>query len=253
MKRDVTSSVTPPVAAAPGVAGSQMSAAYTGIKDAIIRCRLHPGQQISESYLAEMLGLGVSPVRSALQRLRQEKLVYAVARHGHVVAPIRIQDIRDIFEVRRYLELPAVRRAAITGHKHVQRLRALDEACHTARYDTDDSDALDRFLQANTALHLGVVATCENQQLVDFLGIVLERMERLFHFALQFIDRNDEMYHEHHGLVEAVITGDGQRAYEEMAEQITSSERMVFEALLISPQVASLSLEMTSDHNAEPV
>lgn len=73
---------------------------------------LAPGQLISEAILAEITGLGRTPVREALQRLAREGLVEIHASRGIMVAPISVESQLDLLEIRRNLEELAVRLAA---------------------------------------------------------------------------------------------------------------------------------------------
>ena len=51
---------------------------YTALRDAIVSGQLEPGRQISENELAALLGVSRTPIREALQRLREERLVAVV-------------------------------------------------------------------------------------------------------------------------------------------------------------------------------
>lgn len=220
---------------------SLATAAYTTIKRAIIRCELTPGQHVSESRLADSYLLGRAAVRTALNRLRQETLVYPVARSGHVIAPITIRRAREVFDVRLQLEPLAVQRAA-EAMPDPTLLRQLDERCRLARYEPGDRAAVDRFLQANTALHVGVVSYAENQRMTELIAGLLDESERFFHLGLHLQDRNDEMYHEHHDLIDCIIANDPARARSVAEDQIHTSQTMVMNALLTNPRLSDLNL-----------
>ena len=72
------------------VAVSLADKAYEVIKADIITCVLRPGQQIAQPRFAERYGMGLTPVREALQRLAQEGFVQAVPRFGYIISPIAI-------------------------------------------------------------------------------------------------------------------------------------------------------------------
>lgn len=220
---------------------SLASTAYSVVKRAILRCQLAPGQQVSESQLAASFGLGRAAVRTALSRLSQEELVQSVARSGHLIAPITLAGVRDVFDVRMHLEPAAARRAAVVGADLAQ-LRDLEVACRAARYQPGDDDAVDRFLRANTALHVGIVAAGGNSRMAGIVRGLLEASERFFHLALGRRDRNDEMYHEHHDLIDALVAGDADRTHAVCVEQIEASERMVVDALLSASELRDVNL-----------
>src|SRR5688572_14083169 len=98
--------------------------AYRVIKREIIRCELRPGSQITEAYLAETYGLGRAAIRSALNRLYQNRLVRPLPRKGYLVAPITLKYVHDFFAVWLMLEPAGARLAA--GKVDVAQLRAID-------------------------------------------------------------------------------------------------------------------------------
>ena len=58
--------------------GERTSRAYEQLYQLIVYGRLPPGARIAEGPLAETLGVSRTPVREALQRLRQEGLLIEV-------------------------------------------------------------------------------------------------------------------------------------------------------------------------------
>jgi DNA-binding GntR family transcriptional regulator len=67
-------------------------------------------------------------------------------------------------------------------------------------------------------------------------------MERLFHFALASSDRDNEMRHEHHDLVDAISAGDGMKAERIAGEQIRSAQKMVIDAMISGAQFEMVNL-----------
>jgi DNA-binding GntR family transcriptional regulator len=86
---------------------------YVALRDAIITADLEPGRQISENELAARLGVSRTPVREALQRLREERLVAIVPQLGTFVTRISDSGVADAQFVREALECAAVRESAV--------------------------------------------------------------------------------------------------------------------------------------------
>lgn len=215
-------------------------AAYAAIKRDIIRCELKPGSQISESTLAERYQVGRAAVRTALNRLFQERLVQPVPRQGYLIGPITFKNVCDLFAVRRLLEPEAASLAA--SRASVQELEELAELCRKARYRLGDAASAEEFLRLNTEFHVGIARASGNERLAAIVANLLDEMERLFHFGLMLRDRNDEMYHEHNDLVEALMVGASGRAAQVVVEQIDAAQRMVTDALLSSERVLAMNL-----------
>ncbi|GAB7537730.1 GntR family transcriptional regulator [Burkholderia sp. 22PA0099] len=89
--------------------------AYDEIRTRILDGRLEPGQKISHRGLANKLGIGQMPVRSALQRLATENLVTVFDKRGTFVTDPTHDDLQQIYEVRLALESAAAYLAACKG------------------------------------------------------------------------------------------------------------------------------------------
>lgn len=85
--------------------------AYSRLQELIITLELKPGALISEGQLSEMLGLGRSPVREAVQRLQREGLLDVHRARGIMVSSINVIRQLHCIDVRRPLELLLSRRA----------------------------------------------------------------------------------------------------------------------------------------------
>jgi DNA-binding GntR family transcriptional regulator len=85
---------------------------YANLRDAIVRAELAPGRQLSENELAASLGVSRTPVREALVRLRDDRLVEIVPQLGTFVSSISDGAVADAQFIREALECAAVRVAA---------------------------------------------------------------------------------------------------------------------------------------------
>ena len=93
-------------------AGSLTDQAYKVLEEMISTLQLAPGSVISESALAQNLGIGRTPVREALQGLAREGLVVILPRKGILVSEINPGSQLLVLEVRRELERLMVRAAS---------------------------------------------------------------------------------------------------------------------------------------------
>src|SRR5438309_7674848 len=93
------------------VGASTSDQVYLALREAIVSAELEPGRRLSENELAELLGVSRTPVREALFRLRDERLVAIVPQLGTFVTLISPAAIEDAAFVREALECAAIRRA----------------------------------------------------------------------------------------------------------------------------------------------
>src|SRR2546425_11946612 len=92
--------------------GQTRAQVYGRLRDAIVAAELAPGRQLSENELGERLGVSRTPIREALVRLRDDRLVEIVPQLGTFVSRISTRAVADAQFIREALECSAVRLAA---------------------------------------------------------------------------------------------------------------------------------------------
>src|ERR1700722_7287314 len=97
---------------------SRAEGAAPEIKRQLLLGELRLGSRLGEERLATGLGLSRTPIREALFRLHSEGLVDRHPEGGYRPKPPVLSGIRELYEVRRGLELMAVNRPVIHGHPH---------------------------------------------------------------------------------------------------------------------------------------
>lgn len=85
---------------------------YARLRDLILSNVLRAGQKLIDRDLAEQLGVSRTPVREALGRLAMIGLVEARSRRGYYVKQYTAEDMTDLYEFRKILEVNAARLAA---------------------------------------------------------------------------------------------------------------------------------------------
>jgi len=114
---------------------------YATLRDAIIRAELPPGRKLSENELATWLGVSRTPIREALVRLRDERLVAIVPQLGTFVSYISPQAVSDASFIREALECAAIRQTAVLATEDdiaslEENLRAQERAGERGDFDT---------------------------------------------------------------------------------------------------------------------
>ena len=85
---------------------------YRKIKEGILAVRYEPGQKLSEAKLSADLGVGRSPIRSALARLERDGWVRVLPQQGTFVRKFSAEDVAGMSELRLLLEAHAASVAA---------------------------------------------------------------------------------------------------------------------------------------------
>jgi len=200
--------------ASPSATEGPTTIVYERLRELIVRGQLAPGARLIEQDIATRLGTSRTPVRSALQRLQQERYVTVPGGGKHarmMVAPLTMDDAQELFEIVGGLEAAAARRAALLGM--TQRVRvstlladmnnALLRATQTGRPDQNELFELD------TGFHRAYVEAGAGPRILGLHDVVkpqAERYVRLYISAL--VDQIAESIREHEFIVESIRKGD---------------------------------------------
>ncbi len=155
-------------------------AAYQTLRHAVMTGVLLPGTHLSEAMLCERYHLTLAPARTAMARLRAEGLLMARRRAGHLVTPITVADVLDIFATRRLLQAFAVEQAAgrVPSAVDGEALRRLDAAC------LDAIGKNEAYLAANHTFHQAVVDAAGSPRISAIVAQLLEHSMRVQHVML---------------------------------------------------------------------
>lgn len=118
--------------------------AYDLVERMIVTLELQPGTVFSEVELSEIIGIGRTPLREALQRLAGDRLVVALPRRGMMVTEINGSEYLALLDTRRVLDsLIAVRACRRSTPEQRRLLKKCADEIRIAAGE-DDMDAFMR-------------------------------------------------------------------------------------------------------------
>lgn len=224
-----------------GVKGATSGvAAYERLRRAIVRLELAPAAAVSEAQLVDAFGFSKAAVRAALARLRADGLVVAEPRRGHVVAPLTMRDVLEVYDLRLLLEPHAAEAAAgRIDRDELARLKALADP----EVDFDDAASLERFVSANRTIHLAIADAAGNRRTARIVELLLDDSDRARLVALRAgaASGGVRARAELQDVLVALESGDGQRAAELMASALRAFRGELVESL----QRAALDLPLS--------
>lgn len=213
--------------------------AYQTIKQAIVECELRPGEELSQSDVIARYDLTNAQARYALVRLTQEGWVRPLAQRGYLVAPLTIQDVEDVFDMRMLLEPVAMRRAA--GKIDRATLKFLKKI-GTAEYVSGDPVSIRKFLQKNRQFYMTIVHCAGNRQLAKMIDQLFDSSNRLLYFHMIYSYEANVVRRGHEKLVEALEKGDGKEAERLRRIGLEHGRQVIQKALLSMPSVMDINL-----------
>lgn len=198
------------------------------LKQLIIRGALKPDEILSENDLAERLGISRTPLREALKLLGAQGLLDLRQNRSARVAPMRADDMEQLFEamagIEEFAADLAARRMQQREHKRLAMLQEQIERHHADR-------ALDDYFSSNQQIHLLIVEAAKNGPLQEAHALLFGRAERARYFALSRQGRWDESIAEHRALANALKAGDGARAARLIGDHVRRTGQVVKEML----------------------
>jgi DNA-binding GntR family transcriptional regulator len=208
-------------------ARSHAEQAYYAIRSLIVTLDLAPGSVISEQDLMARLTLGRTPIREALRRLAQERLVEVYPRRGIFVAPVDARNLASLSEVRSVLEPLAAKlaaeRLADSDRDELEALIAELEHLH---------DPQERQLMAvDQRIHHFVYRAAHNEFLAAALDEHYMHALRIWFLALDRVSHLQDAVLEHRAILEAIRDGDAERAASVMSTHIDGFEGSIRRSL----------------------
>ena len=206
--------------------------AYERIREQITTLDLAPGSVINDQQLARNLDVGLAPVREALKLLAHENLVVITPRYGLYVADVNVPDLEQLSEMRLALEGLSARLAA---QRATDDDGAVLEALRQEQASTPAEDSR-RLFDLDHKFHQAVAQAAHNKYLAASLELLFGLSQRLWYLALPNLEFLPSSVEKHLELVEAIKTGDGDRAERIMREHVREFYAQVRTILQSTPE-----------------
>jgi len=190
---------------------SILDAVYGALRDSICDGDLPPGERITQDEVAERLGVSRQPVGQALILLKSQGFVSEAGRRGVVVAPLGIDMVRDIYEIRGSLDELAARLAARRPHPdELARGYAILEKGERLVRARDVRE----LVRTDMAFHEFIYGISGNPLIRQALAAHWQQLRRVMSGVIEQRNYRKVLWIEHKAILNAIRDGDGKRAAE---------------------------------------
>ncbi len=211
---------------------------HAQLREEIVSGELAGGSRHSIYGLAERLGVSRTPVRDAVLRLADAGMVTIERNRGVRIRGIGVHDIREVFEARLLLEVPAAAHAARHGSDELlgelsERVAGLTDAAQ--HHDEREFTRLDR------ELHRAIVRSTGNERLAELVESLRDTTQA---HGVSTIDRSRsirDVQVEHVPIVDAIRARDAEAAAALMRDHLITT------AVLLMRQIAANTGETAPD------
>lgn len=197
---------------------------HSALRDDIITMVLAPGAPLQEKQIALGYGVSRTPVREAMLKLADERLVDIFPQYGTFVSRISVEAVRDAMVIRSALERAGVRAAAeaIAAAAQGDRRRLMEpiQSCLQRQRAAHKAAALADFHAADEDFHQAIAALAGHPNLWRVIRQEKAHMDRCRLLGLPSAQRRASTIAEHVTIAEAIGAGDANAAEAAMAAHL---------------------------------
>jgi DNA-binding GntR family transcriptional regulator len=192
-----------------GKALSLEESVYRSLREEILEGRIAAGEALTECAVAQKLGVSRTPIRAALKRLSEEGLISLTPNRGAVVVGVDGEDLVGIYEIRMRLEGLASRAAA--ERISSEELKRLSDSVELAEFYISKNDT-EHLKELDTEFHGIIYRASGNRLLHKTLSELHGNITAYRRLSLSSGDRLEKSVKEHRDILDAIASGDGERA-----------------------------------------
>lgn len=195
---------------------------YKIIKDKIIWHEIKMGERIIDKKIAEELGVSRSMIRQVLTALVKEELLTMIPRSGFYVREITKNEIEEIYEIRKVLEVYAIKR--VIPRIPDRDIAELEKVFKNSKKSFEKND-IKSFIKIDIKLHSLIIDNCNNSHIKKIID-KFKNLVNFYRFADQNkISRAKELYFEHFEIFKSIKRRNIELAAELMSNHLESSKK----------------------------
>lgn len=188
---------------------SASAQAFDHLRELITTLALPPGMQLDRAVLGEYFKLSTTPLRDALTRLGEEKLVDIFPQHATIVRAIEIDSINEAHFLRLSLELELAR--TLAQQRNPALVTTLEGLVSQQAFALSRQD-YDAFIRLDLEFHRQLFVAGQLEELWGFLRSMSGNLDRVRRLHVPLADKGKLVLADHSSIVGAIASGDGEMA-----------------------------------------
>jgi len=206
---------------------------FARLRADIVSSRLPPGTKLRLEDLRDTYG-DFSPLREALSRLAENRLVVAIGQRGFRVPEVSAKELTDIAMVRKEVEGFALRLAIRHGDDLWQaRVAAASDAFAELQHSSKKV-AEDVWESRHREFHAVLVSACQSAWLTHLHGLLTDQFDRYRRLSAKSRLPNAPRWLIHREIANAAISRKADKAVKLLEDHITEAARLIVAGLLAS-------------------
>ena len=193
---------------------------FERLENDIIQGIFPRGEVLTELKLVERLGVSRTPIREALRRLEQERLIEDTGKGSRVLG-ITEDDILDIMNIRQQIEGLATYYATVNMTPEGREVLSHIVDLQDFYFSKGD---LEHLRQVDDEFHDTICRLSKRTVIYDTLSPLLRKTRRYRRQAMQDAERNKKTMKEHRAIYEAIMSGNAELAQQLATEHIAEAK-----------------------------
>lgn len=185
---------------------------YNELKRRIVFFDYKPREMLNIRDLSKEFGVSAIPIREALIRLEEEKLISIIPNNGAYVSDLSFQELKDVFEVRLFL-------LGMVGKLAAQRAKEddINEMKNLAEKIKKEKNRK-KIIQLDAQFHNLLNKSTGNEVLADTLEKLRNRLGRLWYLAEKSESYSLQIPEEIESLIQALQEREGEKCKQILQE-----------------------------------
>jgi DNA-binding GntR family transcriptional regulator len=183
-----------------------------------------PGAPINQNEIAAALGVSRSPIRDAIAALAAERLVLTKAHATAVVAPVSLDDLQELYELRMAIE-PSLSRLALPNLNRVTLLH-MEEQLQTM----ETSEDLAEWLVTNDRFHADLYRAAARPRMVEIVDRARQQTGRYTRMLITEVGAESSNL-QHRRIYAAATRKDGAALEAELYQHLSSACDLILRLL----------------------
>lgn len=201
---------------------------HEAIVSEIASGKFKPGERIIQEQIAQVLGVSRQPVQQALLLLRNQGVLRDAPGRGLIVAPLDLEQVANMYDIRAVMEGLAFRKAA---ERNADRARKLGPALIQNGRKAAAGSSVAAMIAADLKLHDFIYGLSENPLIAPLMETQWTYTQRVMGEVLMRDELPRDIWDQHEAMLDAVMAGDGATAEALARQHITQAAAVMISRL----------------------
>lgn len=205
---------------------------FENLRADILSSRLPPGTKLRFEDLRNAYGVGLSPLREALSRLAENRLVVAAGQRGFRVPLASADDIKDVSMVRQEIESQALRLSIANGDDAWEARVVASRHKLALLGRGDKSVTEDEWEKRHREFHFTLVSACGSPCLLHLHALLTDQFDRYRRLSAKSRLPNSPRALVHQRLVDATLSRNADLAVKVLKDHIDEATDLIVAGLV---------------------